>query len=208
MIIVIPTLSIVGINNYIVSSTKDYIQSDIQKEYDCILVLGAGVRNNAPTPMLRDRLDVAIALYEKGYAPKLLMSGDHGTETYDEVNIMKQYAIDAGVPSEDIFMDHAGFSTYESVYRARDIFLAETMIIVSQDYHLYRALYISKQLSVDSIGVSATLRDYVGQSSRDFREVLARIKDFTWCIFKPEPTYLGEPIPMSGSGDQTNDIEI
>ncbi len=208
MIIVIPTLSIVGINNYIVSSTKDYIQSDIQKEYDCILVLGAGVRNNAPTPMLRDRLDVAIALYEKGYAPKLLMSGDHGTETYDEVNIMKQYAIDAGVPSEDIFMDHAGFSTYESVYRARDIFLVETMIIVSQDYHLYRALYISKQLSVDSIGVSATLRDYVGQSSRDFREVLARIKDFTWCIFKPEPTYLGEPIPMSGSGDQTNDIEI
>ena len=78
------------------------------------------------------------------------MSGDHGQIEYDEVNTMKQVAIDAGVPSNDIFMDHAGFSTYESIYRAKEIFEADKLIIVSQEYHLYRALYIAKQLGIES----------------------------------------------------------
>ena len=138
-------------------------------------------------------------------SPILLMSGDHGRKEYDEVNAMKHYAIDNGVLSENIFMDHAFFSTYETVYRAKEIFEAEKVIIVTQEYHLYRALYIADQFGMDAYGVSADLNKYAGQSMRDFREVLARCKDFAMCIFKPEPTFLGEVIPISGNGDLTND---
>ena len=124
---------------------------------------------------------------------------------YDEVGAMKQYAIDNGVPSENVFMDHAGFSTYETVYRAKEIFEADKVIIITQEYHLYRALYIAEQLGLEAYGVSADLNRYAGQSMRDFREVLARCKDWAMCIIKPEPTYLGEAIPVSGNGDLTND---
>ena len=178
---------------------------EVSEPYDCILVLGAGVKENFPSDMLRDRLDTAIELYKKGIAPKLLMSGDHGNVDYDEVNVMKNYAIEQGVPSEDIFMDHAGFSTYESIYRAREIFGAERVVVVSQEYHLYRALYIGRSFGLDVCGVSADLRDYNSEFTNETREIAARVKDFFYCIFKPEPTYLGEPIALTGSGDFTND---
>jgi vancomycin permeability regulator SanA len=118
---------------------------------------------------------------------------------------MKQYAIENGVPSEHVFMDHAGFSTYETVYRAKEIFEADKVIIITQEYHLYRALYIADKLGLEAYGVSADLNKYAGQSMRDFREVLARCKDWAMCIFKPEPTYLGDSIPVNGKGDVTND---
>lgn len=173
---------------------------------DCIIVLGAGVRNDGtPSHMLEDRLLTAISLYENGAAPKIIMSGDHGTKDYDEVNVMKTFAIAHGVPSEDIFMDHAGFSTYESMYRARDIFEVKTAIIVTQKYHLHRALYLAKGLSLDTYGVPADLRTYRAQTYREAREVLARAKDFFYAIFKPKPTYLGDVIPVSGNGNLTND---
>lgn len=172
-----------------------------------IIVLGCQVKDDGSlSHMLRDRLMRGLEVYEAGAAPKLLMSGDHGREDYDEVGAMKNYAIENGVPSEDIFMDHAGFSTYETVYRAKEIFEADKVIIVTQEYHLYRALYIAKQLGVEAYGVSSDLNTYAGQSMRDFREVLARCKDWAMCIFKPEPKYLGEAIPVSGNGDLTNDI--
>ena len=171
----------------------------------CAVILGAGVREGKPTPMLRDRLLVGIDLYKSGAVKKLIMSGDHGSADYDEVNIMKSFAVDRGVPDEDIFMDHAGFSTYETIYRAREIFEADNIIIVSQKYHLYRALYIAEKLGIKSVGVSADLDTYRGQTKRDLREILARDKDFFKCIFKPKPTYLGDKIPVSGNGNLTND---
>ncbi len=175
-------------------------------DVDCILVLGCLVKNNGvPSDMLHDRLKRGVSLYEAGAAPKLLMSGDHGTVNYDEVAAMKKYAVDAGVPSQDVFMDHAGFSTYESVFRARDIFQAKKIIIVTQEYHLPRALYIARQLGLDAYGVSSDYHNYIGQTARDIREVLARVKDFAVCIFQPDPTYLGDPIPVFGNGDLTND---
>lgn len=174
-------------------------------DVDCAVILGAGVREGKPTPMLRDRLLVGIDLYKSGAVKKLIMSGDHGSTDYDEVNIMKSFAVDRGVPDEDIFMDHAGFSTYETIYRAREIFEADNIIIVSQKYHLYRALYIAEKLGIKSVGVSADLDTYRGQTKRDLREILARDKDFFKCIFKPKPTYLGDKIPVSGNGNLTND---
>lgn len=176
-------------------------------DIDCIIVLGCKVEaDGRPAPMLTDRLERGIALYQAGAAPKLLMSGDHGQAEYDEVNAMKQYAIDAGVPSSDIFMDHAGFSTYETMYRAGAVFDAKRVLVVTQEYHLYRALYLARALGLDAYGVPADFRTYSGGTYRICREILARNKDFFTAIFKPKPTYLGGMISVSGDGDQTNDI--
>lgn len=209
LILILVILSPLAINAYVKVSVKSRIISpdDAAKlNADCILVLGAGVyADGTPSPMLKDRLLQGIELYNAGASDRLLMSGDHGRKEYDEVNAMKQFAIDRGIPSEEIFMDHAGFSTYESLYRARDIFLAKKIIIVTQEYHLYRALYIADALGLDAYGVAADPRQYAGQEYRELREIAARVKDFFQVIIKPYPTFLGEEIPVSGNGDVTND---
>ena len=209
-IVLLGILVVLGINLLVKGSVKDNIltpeQASQLQNVDCIVVLGCQVRSDGtPSHMLEDRLKRGVALYEAGAAPKILMSGDHGTKGYDEVNAMKKYAMDAGLPTEDVFMDHAGFSTYETVYRAKEIFQAKKVIIVTQTYHLYRAMYIAKQLGMEAYGVAAEYREYGGQFNRDVREVLARVKDFGMCIFKPEPTYLGKVIPISGNGEATHD---
>ena len=211
MILFIISIAIIilGINLYIILSTKRQIikEEDYKKlsDIDCIIILGAGIVEDKPSHMLEDRLSEGIKLYQNNISDKIIMSGDHGREEYDEVNVMKNYAIQKGIPSENIFMDHAGFSTYESIYRARDIFKAKKVVIVTQKYHLYRALYIANQLGIEAYGVGADPRQYVGKIYREIREILARNKDFIKCIFKPEPTYLGETIPVNGNGDITND---
>ena len=201
---------LLGLNAYVKGVAKADIITPEEavnlEDVDCIIVLGCLVKSNgSPSDMLSDRLERGIDLYKKGAAPKIIMSGDHGRADYDEVNAMKQIAVDAGIPSSDVFMDHAGFSTYESMYRAKEIFEADKIIIVTQEYHLYRALYIAEKLGIEAYGVNADYRTYWGQSKRDAREILARCKDFCNMIFKPEPTYLGEKIPVSGDGDLTND---
>ena len=159
IVLIIGILIILSINVYVIVSAKQQIITNNDysnlKDVDCIIILGAGIWGDKPSPMLEDRLLQGIDLYKNNVSSKIIMSGDHSKENYDEVNAMKYYAIEKGVPSENIFMDHAGFSTYESIYRAK--------------------------------------------------EILARNKDFVKCIFKPEPTYLGDTIPVSGSGDVTND---
>ena len=173
---------------------------------DCVLVLGAGLLpDGSPSLMLGERIRTGVELYKAEAAPKLLMTGDHTTPEHDEVNAMKDAAMAAGVPSEDIFMDHAGINTYDSLYRARNIFGAERIVIVTQAYHLPRALYIARQLGLEAVGVACDTRRYYGQLYRDIREVLARTKDFYQCLWLPRSTYLGEAVPLSGSGDVTND---
>ncbi len=201
--------AVAGINLYVVGSTAQRIltpeEAAALSDVDCILVLGSKVRPNGdPGITLEDRLLQGISLYQLGASPKLLMSGDHGTSEYDEVNTMKQYAIDAGVPSRDVFMDHAGFSTYESIARTRDVFQADKVIIVTQQYHLYRSLYLADRLGVEAYGVAADYRALPG-TMLHLRETLARCKDFVFAIVQPEPTWLGEAIPVSGNGDVTND---
>lgn len=200
---------ILSINFYIINKTKNKIVTEEQakeiKDVDCVLVLGAGIWGDKPSPMLEDRLLQGVSLYNNGTSSKIIMSGDHGKEEYDEVNVMKSYAIEKGVPSKDIFMDHAGFSTYESVYRSKEVFEVKKMIIVTQKYHLYRALYIADRLGINAYGVNSNPKKYSGQIFREVREILARNKDFIYTIIKPKPTYLGESINVSGSGDITND---
>lgn len=200
---------LLSINGYVVLSTKGNIldpREVVGLEADCILVLGCRVyEDGTPSHMLEDRLRRGVELYEAAAAPKLLMSGDHGQQEYDEVNAMKSYAVAAGIPSGDVFMDHAGFSTYESLYRAKEIFGVKKVIIVTQEYHLHRALHIARRLGLEAWGVASDYRGYAGQLMRDIREILARNKDFLTGIFLPEPTYLGETIPIGGDGDVTND---
>lgn len=200
---------VLGINTYVVHSTADQILSAEEAaaltDVDCILVLGCYVHENGqPSAMLNDRLRRGVELYDAGAAGKLLMSGDHGRTAYDEVNAMKQFALDAAVPAEDIFLDHAGFSTYESVYRAKEIFQAKKIIIVTQKYHLHRALHIANAMGLEAYGVDGDYRSYSGQFFREVREILARNKDFINGIFKPLPTFLGDPIPVYGDGNLTN----
>ena len=208
-IIMMIIIAVVTINIYVKSTTRKQIitNNDFSNlnDIDCIIVLGAGIWGEKPSPMLEDRLLEAVKLYKNNVTSKIIMSGDHGSKDYDEVNVMKEFAIEQGVPSENIFMDHAGFSTYESLYRAKEIFQAKKVIIVTQKYHLYRALYIANKLGLEAYGVGADPRKYVGATYREFREILARNKDFVKCIFKPEPKYLGDSIPVSGNGDITND---
>lgn len=205
------------VNGYVVESTKALVlkdDGDFSKisgqlktlNPDCILVLGAGLKpDGTPNHMLADRLDVGVLLYKMGIAKKLLLSGDNGRERYDEVNAMKDYVLAKGVPLEDIFLDHAGFSTYESMYRAKAIFNVKKAIVVTQQYHQYRALYMGKRFHMEVLGVVAEPRQYAGQNYRDIREFLARNKDFIKMIIKPKPTFLGEIIPIGGSSLPSHD---
>lgn len=197
---------VVGINAYMISYVNEYILTvdDLENDsFDCIMVLGAGLWDGEPSPMLQERLDFGLVAYETGCSEKLLMSGDHGREEYDEVNKMKDVAIENGVLADNVFMDHAGFSTYESMYRARDVFQVEKMVIVTQEYHLYRAVYNARNLGIDAYGFAADRLEY--PIYNDIREALARTKDFVYCIIQPEPTYLGEEIPISTRGSLTDD---
>ncbi len=216
IVLVLALLGIVAlfsVNAYVKNTTKDLIitseEASKLDDVSCIIVLGCQVWDDGtPSGMLSDRLDRGIELYKLGVSPKIIMSGDHGRTDYDEVNAMKQYAIDAGVPSEDVFMDHAGFSTYETMYRAKEIFGAQNVVIVTQEYHLYRSIYIAEKLGLKAYGVSSDIHTYSGQNVRECREILARFKDFMTTLFKPEPTFLGEAIPVSGNGNVTNDKDL
>ena len=207
---IVGCITVFGLDAYVRLSVNDRmltVEESAQLENaDCILVLGCYVYpNGTPSHMLEDRLKTGVACYKAGSAPKIVMSGDHGRTDYNEVRAMKDFAISGSVPSSDVFMDHAGFSTYESLYRLKEVFCADSVVIVSQGYHLYRALYIAEKLGIEAYGVSADLRPYRGALMRNVREIAARVKDFAMCIFKPEPTYLGKEIPVWGDGDATND---
>ncbi len=179
------------------------------KNMDCILVLGCGLKQDGkPSEMLTDRLLTAIALYEAGVAPKLIMSGDHEKEDYDEVTVMKEFAIKKGVPSQDIFLDHVGLSTYDSMFRAREIFCVKKMVVVTQGFHLCRAVYNARKLDMEAYGVSADLHTYKTRYIQEVREVFARTKDYFFCAYKPLPSYLGKETPVTGNGDETNQKEV
>ncbi|WP_288285414.1 vancomycin high temperature exclusion protein [uncultured Senegalimassilia sp.] len=193
-------VTIVGSKGSIVNADEASISSA-----DAIVVLGASVfADGTPSGILQDRLDDGIALYFAGVAPKLIMSGDNGTESYNEVRVMKQYAIAQGVPSEDIFCDHAGFSTYESMYRAKYVFGCQRIVVATQTYHLYRALWSAKSLGMQATGVPSDYHEYQKQLQYDIREVPARTKDFFKALFRMPSTYVGDAISLDQDGDVTN----
>ena len=207
-VILLLVLAVLFINALVKKSGKWIVTEEEAAELgdiDCILVLGCSVRDDGtPSAMLEDRIIAGDRLYLAGVSGKLLMSGDHGQDDYDEVNTMKDYAVRAGIDPENIFCDHAGFNTYASMYRARDVCQVQRVVIVTQKYQLYRALYIARKLGLEAYGVAADERTYRGQMVRDLREIAARCKAFIYCIFMPEPAYLGDPVPIQGSGSSSD----
>ena len=202
-------LAVFAMNVYVINFSGRHIitpeEAEKLSDVDCIIVLGCLVEENGePSDRLADRVYGGVDLYKRGVAPKIIMSGDHGREDYDEVGAMKRTAIECGVPSSDIFMDHEGFSTYESIYRAKEMFGAERIVIVTQEYHLYRAIYIAESLGVEAYGVSTDYRPYEGHIRRNVREVFARCKDIAMTIFKPEASKIDEKISLDSDGDITN----
>lgn len=183
--------------------------NDLPKEVDAIIVLGAGVKEDGtPSDILVDRLDTAIKIHNENVNGKILVSGDHGSDNYNEVKIMKEYILNnSDIDEDDIFMDHAGFSTYDSIYRACNIFKIKKAIIVTNEYHLKRALYIGEKMNIKVYGVSSDIRNYIGIDYYKFRERAAQIKDFFLVnVLKPESKYLGKEIPIDSSkGSETND---
>lgn len=208
--LIISIVIILNLMNLIVIGTtkKQIVNKDYKfQDIDCILVLGAGIRGDKPSPMLKDRLDVAIELYNLGIK-KILVSGDHQGEDYDEVNVMKNYLLENNIPSEDIFVDHYGISTYDSIYRLRPMFKVNEVIVVSQEYHLYRSLYIANMLDYEAYGVAADKNRYFGQLKCDIREFFARIKDMVKSLIRPSSEYLGEVHHIDGDGNKTNEKKI
>ena len=175
-------------------------------EPECAIVLGAGISGpETPTMMLKDRLDLAVALYKEGLVPKLLLTGDNGQEQHNEIHVMLTYCINAGVPKKDIFCDHAGFSTYQSMYRADYIFGVRRAVVVTQAYHLYRALWLAKGFGIEAVGAASDQQQpYPYQEGRDKREIIARVKDYLILFIKPEPKYLGEKIPITGKSGEVS----
>lgn len=174
--------------------------------YDAIMVLGASINpDGTPSSVLQDRLDVAIRLYQSGVSQNIIVSGDDESDAdYDEVTAMKNYIVGMGVPSQDVFCDHAGICTYDSMYRAQYVFNVNTMVVVTQSYHLPRALFDANALGVSSVGVASDLHSYTELSFFHGREVFARVSDFIKVITRRDATYLSEPVSLSQSGDVTS----
>ena len=188
VIILVPVI----INFYVILSTKNRIvsgDSELLTDIDYIVILGAGIRRGKPSPMLEDRLKTGISLYNNDISNKILITGDHMNDDYDEDTVMKNYLLEHGIPEEDIITDNYGISTYDSIYRVKNVYKSNKVVIVSQRYHLYRALFLSDNLDLESYGVEANLRYYYGQWYREIREILARNKDFIKGIIKPKAVY-------------------
>lgn len=202
LIIVLVTLMTLCINLYMINSTSNQIVNidKLDNEYDAILVLGCKVDGNTPSLMLSRRLEKAKEVYNK-LGTKLLLTGDHGKNNYDEVNVMKDYLLDYNIDSKDIFLDHAGFNTYDSLYRAKYVFEAKKIVIVTQRYHMYRALYLANRLDLEAVGVVA---DDIPQKmimvKNKIREILSRDKNFFVGLIKPESKYVGEVISLDQDG--------
>ncbi|MFZ5816574.1 MAG: SanA/YdcF family protein [Bacillota bacterium] len=196
-----------GINALILYPGRSLIvDAGAVRPAEAVVVLGALVfPDGRVSMMVQDRLETAYALYAAGKAEKILITGDHGQVDYDEVNTMRRYLQRKGVPPEDIFLDHAGFDTYDSMYRARDVFQARQVIVVTQRFHLPRALWIADRLGLEAQGVAADRHWYARAGYYEFREALARLKAFTEVVLRRKPVFLGPVIPIHGDGRLTHD---
>ena len=202
MLAAIGFIAFFGIQRYVDNFARDkLVTANNAPVCDAVMVLGAMVHGETPSPVLEDRLLFAYELYKTGKAKKILVSGDHGREEYDEVNAMKQFLLDKEVPAEDIFMDHAGFNTYDSMYRAKEVFQVRTLIISTQKFHINRALYLAEKMGIEAYGYPSPDKDLYNMEVLNTREGLAKVKAFLDAdILKRKPKFGGEAIPISGSG--------
>lgn len=171
---------------------------------DCALVLGAGVRDDgSPSDVLKDRLDEALDLYRTGKVLRILVSGDHQHATYDEPNTMRRYLEANGVPPAAIFMDHAGVDTYSSIWRAKHVFGAKRVVVVTQRFHLARAVWLARAMDMDAEGSAADRHVYRGIVWLEAREVVSRTKAFVDVKIGRAARHAGPAIDLAGDGRVT-----
>lgn len=171
---------------------------------DCALVLGAGVGpDHTPSPVLHDRLETALSLYRAGRVRRVLVSGDHGRASYDETNTMRRWLEARGVPHRDVFMDHAGFDTYSSMWRAKNVFGVMKVIVVTQRFHLSRSVYLARAMGMEAEGAVADRRSYRGMVWLEMREVASRTKAALDVVTQRRPRHTGPPISLDGDSDAT-----
>lgn len=194
-------LGVVILNAVVILTSKPHIVSESEalseapeQPYDAIIVLGAGIRNGRPTPLLAERLDTGISLFKAGFSETLILSGDSEKPyEYDEVGVMTDYAVEKGVPRDAIIKDNLGLNTHSTVYRAKNLYGVHRYILVSQNYHLERGVFLARAFGADVLGVSADRQAIVGQLYRDLREIPARVKDFFVARFQLAPELPPEP---------------
>ena len=202
-----------GINLYIINYAKPFIYTNITSlpESYTVIIPGAKVYENNISDVVRDRIEAGVDCVNHSKAQRILISGDHGRTDYDEVNQMRLYMQRIyNVQPDIIFMDHAGFSTYETMYRARDIFCVNDAVVVTQKFHLARSVYIGRKLGLNIVGYEAPeLTGYSKQTHTNWntREALARIKAFFMVLLNSKPTYLGEQIPITGNAKDSWDMD-
>lgn len=172
-------------------------RQELPKAYTAIVLGAAILKNGTLSTIFKDRVDIAIDLYKEGYVETILVAGDDGTNNYNEVNPARDYLLIHGIPSEAIFLDHAGFDTYSSMYRARDIFLVKDAIVVTQSFHLPRAVFIARRLGIQAYGIPSDQHTY--RFKNNIRETLANVKALLNVMYNRKPKYLGEEIPITGS---------
>jgi len=197
---IIGLVAIISVNYYVKSSTKKNIYYSIKKfpKNDVGIIFGAGINGDQPSKYLKDRLDAGIALYKANRINKILLSGDNGRDEYDELTVMKNYCFKHGVDTTKIFIDYAGFDTYSTMYRAKHIFNIKKATLISQEYHLNRAIYIGQKLGIKSVGYSANNGEYLGYKYVTFREYGSVFKSFFDVLRNREPRFLGNPIDING----------
>lgn len=193
-------LATIAINAYCILGSRDQVHTIAQVQEtaltaDVIVVLGASVLpDGQPSDILADRLETAADLYLAGAAPAIIASGDNRDSHYNESDAMKSYLITLGVPADAIYVDHAGYDTYGSIYRAHFTYGASSMFVVTQAYHLYRALMIANLLGAEATGVASDKGAYDNQKQYSLRDVFARDKDFVQALLKVSPEDAMQPM--------------
>lgn len=199
-IVVLAVAFVVVANVYVIASTRDDVRTVAQLEgvgSDAVVVLGASVfADGTPSDILADRLEVACDLYKAGAARSIIVSGDNRDAHYNESDAMKDYCVSLGVPAEAVYVDHAGYDTYSSMYRAHYVYGAQSVIVVTQAYHLYRALASAQGLGMDALGVAADKGTYDNQLAYSLREIPARTKDFAQTLLRIPPAEPTQPMTM------------
>lgn len=203
ILLAIALLFVVICNIVVIASASKYIlpfeNAKELEDIDCIIILGAAVRDDGTlSTVLEERCDMGAELYLSGASNRILASGDHSRVDYNEVGAMKNYIADKGISADVIFTDHAGFDTYDTMYRAKEIFQAQKVIIVTQQFHISRAVFIARSLGLDAYGVASDEEHRYFNLITEVREFAARPKYVLDALFKPQPKYLGEAIPIWG----------
>ena len=196
-------LIVVVVNAGVYLSSRSHIFKEITDVpvAETVLIPGAAAGGGELSPIFLDRINLAVRLYEAQQVSKILVSGDNSTLEYNEVNPVRLYLLEKGIPDEDIFLDHAGFDTYSSMYRARGVFGVTSVLIATQSFHLPRAVFIARALGLDAHGVRADrghvfFRNYI-------REIFANVKSVLDLVLDRQPKYLGDPIPITGDGRES-----